>query len=659
MSIYEAGDTVTSVKGVGDITAEKLHKLGIYTVSDLLNHYPRNYIDFTKQVKIKQLKEKEPASFLAVINTPKSFFSGSGKLITQATATDQTGKITLTWFNNPYIKRLIQDGSEYSIAGKPSFFGPKLTIISPVIEEGNSFSLNTKGLVPVYPQTAGVTSKWLRKEIFEVLKQAEITDPLDVDLLTKNKLMNLYESLSSIHFPENSANRLRSDKRLAYNQHLRINLNNRLEQDKLGHSVAIKSNTQVDAEIKKKLPFTLTESQEKVIAQMYKDLHKPEFTHRLIQGETGSGKTALLLFAAGQCLNAGQSCAIMAPTEILANQHFHTFKKLFLFPGNLKLVTSGSHINTSSLPTVFIGTHALLNQLDQATKPPLAFIAIDEQHKFGVNQREVLLKRRPIPHLFNLSATPIPRTVALGLLGDIEISSLSHKPENRLPVKTFIVSPTKFKDSPKWLITKLSEKNQIFVVCPSIDDREQAISSVEREAKNYRRIIPGKFPILSIHGRMKPDEQKEVIAKFKDQHGGILIATSLIEVGIDIPTANIMIIHSAERFGLAQLHQLRGRVGRGGGQGYCFLVPSIDDEVEKERLQLLQKHDSGLVLAQKDLRLRGAGEVFGEKQHGSLQTRLKHFWSKKLFLTAKKDAIQIVREDKEKAKEIASRLLSW
>ncbi len=659
MTIYRAGDSITTVKGIGPVIAEKLEKLGIETVADLLKHYPSRYVDFTKQVKIRELKEKEPASFLGVISLPKSFFSGTGKMITQATATDQSGKISLTWFNNPYIKRLIKEGVEYSIAGKPSFFGPKLTIISPIIEEGNSFSINTKGLVPVYPQTAGVTSKWLRKKIYEVLKSSEIVDPIDNDLLTKNKLLPLGDSLSQIHFPSSSKTRLLSDKRLAYNEHLQINLVNRLEQERLGRSVVIKTNPEVDRQIKKKLPFTLTESQEKVIGQIEKDLQKPDFTHRLIQGETGSGKTALLLFAAGQCLSDDKSCAIMAPTEILANQHFQTFKQFFLFPKNVKLVTSSSRVETTDIPTVFIGTHALLNQLAGNLEPPLAFVAIDEQHKFGVSQREKLLQRRPIPHLFNLSATPIPRTVALGLLGDIEISSLTHKPGNRLPVKTFIVSPTKFKDSPKWLVGKLEEKNQIFVVCPSITEHDQKISSVETQTKNYRRLLPNKFPIWSIHGRMKPEEQAEVIVKFKESDGGVLVATSLIEVGIDIPTANVMIIHSAERFGLAQLHQLRGRVGRGGDQGYCFLVPSIDDEVEKERLQLLQKYDSGLKLAQKDLRLRGAGEVFGEKQHGSLQTRLKYFWSKKLFLTAKKDADQKVRENKEKARVIASRLLTW
>jgi ATP-dependent DNA helicase RecG len=432
-----------------------------------------------------------------------------------------------------------------------------------------------------------------------------------------------------------------------------------LELDKLGTSVALKILSKVDTETAGKLPFTLTSGQQKILKAIEKDLKTPEFTHRLIQGETGSGKTAPLIFAANQAISSGYSCAILAPTEILANQHFQTFGRYCLKPDCVQLVTAGNKINLNGHPTVFIGTHALLNQLPPDLKPPLAFVAIDEQHKFGVNQRDILMKRSPLPHIFNLSATPIPRTVALGLLGDIEISNIYHKPENRLPIKTFVVSPTKFKDSPKWLISQLEKGNRIFVVCPNISEHENQVSSVEKESKTYRKLLPEKFPLFSIHGKLSAQEQQQIIQRYKDHPGSVLVSTSLIEVGIDIPTANIMIIHSAERFGLAQLHQLRGRVGRGEEQGFCFLVPSVDDEVETERLQLLQKYHSGLLLAQKDLRLRGAGQIYGEKQHGVLQTRLRYFWSKNLFTGSKTDAKKLVGQNPQKALTIARDLLSW
>ncbi len=653
------GDSISTVKGIGPALSDKLTRLEILSVGDLLKHFPRSYMDFSKQVKIKDLRDKQPGSFLATITTPKTFYSGTGKLVTQATALDDTGRITLTWFNNPYIKKIITDGSQYSIAGKPSFFGKGLTLISPIIEAGDSFSINTKGMVPVYPQTEGVTSKWMRKKIFELLPSVKLNDPLDSQILKRHELLTLNEALQKIHFPSENKERWQADKRLSYNEHLRINITNRLELDNLGSSIGIKSKSKIHLDSIQNMPFEMTPDQQKTIKQIEKDLSKPEFTHRLIQGETGSGKTAPLVFAANQCLSAGFSCALLAPTEILATQHFSTFKKLLLFPDQISFITSSSPARLGRKPTLFIGTHALLNQLPEDISPSLAFVAIDEQHKFGVTQREILLKRSPVPHLFNLSATPIPRTVALGLLGDIQISNLHHKPSNRLPVKTYVVSPTKFKNSPKWLISELEKGNQIFVVCPNISEHDQAVSSVEKKFSEYRRLLPLKFPVSAIHGKVKPETQQEILRSFKETPGSVLIATSLIEVGIDIPSANIMVIHSAERFGLAQLHQLRGRVGRGEEQGYCFLVPSSDDDVETERLQLLQKYHNGLTLAQKDLRLRGAGEIFGQKQHGSLQTRLKYFWSKKLFLMAKADAGKIVKQGKQGAVEIARKLLTW
>ncbi len=658
-------DSITDIKGVGTVIQDKLERLGISTVGDLLKHFPHRYIDFTRQVTIKEIQKDSSVSFLATIDNVKTFYSQSKRLITQATARDSSGHLLLTWFNNPYIKRMITEGELYSIAGQVSFFGSVLTLISPVFEAGDSFSLNTKGLVPVYPQTAGITSRWLRKKIFELLDQTVITDPLEEDLIQKNGLITLNQAILQIHFPKSPDERWQADKRLSFNEHLRINLNNRLELLKLGKSISVKPDSNIDRQTQAKLPWPLTTGQQVTVSQVYSDLKKDEFTHRLIQGETGSGKTATLIFAANQCLSQGFSCAILAPTEILARQHYDTFTKFCLFPENVSLITSASAVILadagihSSKPTLFIGTHALFNHLKPNINPPLAFVAIDEQHKFGVAQRDLLLQRSPVPHLLNLSATPIPRTVALGLLGDINISTIHHKPINRLPTKTYVISTSKFKDSPHWLLSQLETGNQIFVVCPNITTHSGDVSSVEDMVKIYRKMIPDQFPIWSIHGKLNSLEQKSVLDRFKATRSSLLIATSLIEVGIDIPEANIMIIHSAERFGLAQLHQLRGRVGRGEGQGYCFLVPSTEDGVEIERLQLLQKYNSGMILAKKDLRLRGAGEVFGFKQHGALPTRLKYFWSKKLFTQAKTEARIMVDQKPTLAASVAGRLITW
>lgn len=650
-------DSVTQIKGIGDSISQKLSRLGIESVCDLINHFPSRYFDFSVPIPIKQLREGQTQSFIGTIGKVSTFFTGTGKLLTQCSVKDQSGKITLTWFNNPYIKRLIKENTVYTVAGKVSFWGKGLTVISPIIEEGDTPSINTRGFVPIYPLTEGITSKWLRTKIFQTLPAINISDPLTSDIIDPLGLLSEKEAYQNIHFPETKDLHYQADKRLSFNEHLRINISNQLELQNLGDSISLKIKNKTTQETSQKLPFTLTPDQEKTVKAIYKDLQNTEFTHRLIQGDTGSGKTATIIYAANQCLENNFSCAILAPTEILATQHFKTFISLSLFPKQTQLITGSSKDEVNfDKPSIFIGTHSLLTSLPTKMKYPLAFVAIDEQHKFGVKQRNELLNRTPIPHLFNLSATPIPRTVALGLLGDINISNISHKPLNRLPTKTYVMSPTHFKKSPDWLAGQLAKGSQIFVVCPNIQDHDTGVASVEKIAKQYQKIIPNKYPVLTIHGKMKPEEQNEILNNFKKQGSGVLVATSLIEVGIDIPTANIMIIHSAERFGLASLHQLRGRVGRGEEQGYCFLVPSNDDEEETERLQLLQKYRSGLILAQKDLRLRGAGEVFGTKQHGNLPTRLKYFWSKKLFLEAKQIAKSLVKKSPSIAKQIASKL---
>lgn len=650
-------DSVSSIKGVGDSISKKLERLNIETVFDLLNHYPSRYYDFTEPVKISMLREGKTQSFIGISGTAKTFFSKSGKLITQCSLSDKSGKIVLTWFNNPYIKRLLKENTSYTVAGKVSFWGKSLTVISPIIEEGDKPSINTSGLVPIYPQTEGINSRWLRKKIFEVLSSVKIDDPVEEKILNSLKLIDKTDAFKSIHFPKSKTDRFQADKRLSFNEHLRININNRLELNDLGESVSLIIHQQITKKTLDKFPFSLTSDQEKTISSIYKDLQKKEYTHRLIQGDTGSGKTATIIPAANQCIENNLSCALLAPTEILARQHYKTFLKTALYPNQIQLITGSLKEKIKvDKPYIYIGTHSLITHIPQALKYPLAFLTIDEQHKFGVKQREELVKRTPVPHLFNLSATPIPRTVALGLLGDIKISNITQSPTNRLRTKTFVVSPTHFKKSPDWLRLQLKNGSQIFVVCPNIIEHETGIASVEAISKIYKRITQDKYPVFTVHGKLKPEEQNKIISDFKKLGAGVLVSTSLIEVGIDIPTANIMIIHSAERFGLASLHQLRGRVGRGKEQGYCFLVPTTDNDEETERLQFVQKYKSGLILAQKDLRLRGAGDVFGTKQHGLLPTRLKYFWSKKLFLQAKRISIDLVKENPTKAKLIASKL---
>jgi ATP-dependent DNA helicase RecG len=630
--------SVASLPGIGPAYQNHLERINILTLTDLLQHFPSRFLDFSITTPIHLLKLKQSSSFKATIDSPTSFYSNSGKYITTATATDKTGNINLVWFNSRFISSLIKPNSTYTIAGTPTFYSKKLAIFSPQIElfTGKE-SLNTQGFVPIYPLTKGISSKWLRAKVKLLLNQTSVKETLSKATLQKLNLPNINQALSHIHFPPSLKHQDQADKRLAFNQHLKICQKNLREQKKRPPATKITINQPTHLSGLKKLPFKLTKDQTKALKDCYKDINSTTSSRRLIHGDTGSGKTAGLILLANQCLHSQFSFVLLAPTQILAKQHEATFKKMSLFPKDIKLITGNTQPSFPNKPCIYIGTHALLKQLPQTLKYPAAILAIDEQHKFGVKQRQALLKRDPSPHIINLSATPIPRTVALGLFGELNLSTIKEKPSNRLPIKTWVMDKKRLKNGQKWLSTQLKKGNKAFVVCPNIESKTAA--SIKDTLPKYKKDFGKDYPIWSLHGKTPPDKRDQILKEFDAAKAGILITTPLIEVGIDIPKANIIIIHSADRFGLAQLHQLRGRVGRGQQQAYCLVIPSHTEQTTIDRLQLLAKHSSGLKLAKLDLKLRGAGELFGKKQHGRLPVRLKYFWNKQLFQQAKKLAV--------------------
>ena len=657
-------DPLEELPGIGPAFQKTLSRLDLHSIRDLIHHYPSRYLDYRVHTPIRNLRAKRGVSFTAAISEPKRFVSKSGKLIIQAEAVDQTGKIKLTWFNNPYISRIIIPGQSYLIAGKTSFWADKLTIVSPIIERVGGTSIHTHGLVPIYPLTAKLSSRFLRQKINLALQTTQIEDPIPSLTVQKLNLMTYSESLRHIHFPKEIKDQRRADLRLAFNHHLAINLNNQIELKKLPPSPQITIDQKLHDNLIRVLPFTLTGDQQKAIQAGYLDLTKTTFTHRLVQGETGSGKTMVIFFYAAQVLANHSSFALLAPTEILAQQHYQTFLKLGLPEKQVILITGNNPLKKiPDKPAIFIGTHALFNQIPQKLIFPLVAIAVDEQHKFGVQQRQALSSRTPSPHLFNLTATPIPRTLALGLFGEVTITTLTHKPKNRLPVKTWVVSPSRYQNSQSWIKDQLKNGSKIFVVAPLIHESEKLkAESAEKIYHQYHQKYHSISPVLLIHGQIPEAKISETIDKFKKEKQAILVSTSIIEVGIDIPEADVIIIHSAERFGLASLHQLRGRVGRGERQSYCLLVPSTNEQEVEERLVLLTKYHSGLKLAKMDLRLRGSGELFGTRQHGWLPVRLKNFWNKTLFGQARQVALEIIGSDKSSEKEaaaIANNLVTW
>jgi ATP-dependent DNA helicase RecG len=627
---------VNRIAGIGPQIEKLLAKLNIITLEDLTNHYPTRHIDYAHPTKIAFLKTGVPGNFTATIENITHFTTKSGKPATQATAIDDTGKISLTWFYSRFISRVIREGEQYHIAGTATRWGRDLNIISPQIESIDKEALNTKGLVPVYPLTAGITAGRLRRFIKQDLNFLEINDNLTNDQLKKLNLPNQKEALNNIHFPKTITDKKQADKRLSFNKHLEIATQNLKEMLKLGDSPNLKLDPKLHQQIIKKLPFTLTDDQQKVIKDIYKDLSKKSPTHRLIQGDTGSGKTVITIFAAALTLQNEYSFMLMAPTQILANQHYQTFKKI-LKTKKIHLVTSNSKLQKiPKNPAIFIGTHSLINQIPKNLKYPIATVFIDEQHKFGVKQREALQTRSPHPHVFNLTATPIPRTIALGLFGEIDISTIKNNPQKDKNIKTFVVEKNHLeKKGFTWLEERLDRNDKIFVVAPLISKGKTSLSSAEEIYKKYHQVFGKKFPIYLLHGKIDEDKKQSIIENFKKDKSAILVATPVIEVGIDIKDATTIIIHSAERFGLASLHQLRGRVARIGGEGFCFLVPSISSQEESERLTLLTKYKSGLQLAKMDLKLRGAGKIFGEVQHGRFPVRLKFFYNRSLYNQAK------------------------
>lgn len=573
-----------------------LEKLGIKTERDLLYHLPFRYEDYSLLSKIKNLQEGETVTVRGKVLEIKNQYTRSAFVLQRALIEDDSGILEVLWFNQRFLTRVIHQGDQISLAGKIKKNGKKLLLKSPVYEINSQ--IHTGRVVPIYPETAGITSKWLRTKIFNLLDNS------------------VPEALKKVHFPKSLEEAEEARLQLAFDELFASQLE-ALKRKKERESKTVGNKFKI-VEIREKLKmfvdnlsFNLTGGQKKVIAEIYKDLAKDVPMNRLLQGDVGSGKTvvaALALLAAN--LN-GYQAVLMAPTEILANQHYETLKFLKL---NVGLATGSKKENLNS--KIIVGTHALLN-LKLAN---LGLVVIDEQHRFGVEQQTKLKEKGLNPHILTMTATPIPRAMALTLYGDLDISLLEEMPVGRLPVKTWAVPENKRAAAYQWI---RDQKTQTFIICPFIEESE-TLFTVKSARKEFENLSKNIFPDLKlglIHGKLKSQEKDKVLEEFKNKKLDILVATPVVEVGIDIPNATIMVVEGAERFGLAQLHQLRGRVGRSDRQSYCLLFA----EKGLERLKSLEKINNGLQLAEIDLRFRGPGERFGQAQHGHWALKIATF----------------------------------
>ncbi len=640
----DLSDSVKKIPLVGGHYANLLKKLEIDTVENLLFHIPLRYVDFSNKTNIKEAQIGKTITIEAEVEKIQNVYTKRGKNIQIAEVKDKTGSLNIVWFNQPYLYKTIRKGEIYYFSGKVNFFNFRKTMISPEFEKKETDErIHTGRLVPVYPLTKGVSSKWLRSRIRQALNiyKKSIKENLPQEDLDSFNIMERKRAFERAHFPQDKNEARKAKERLALDELLKLQLVSlykkaKWQKENKAEKLFI---DKAKEKFTKLIPFKLTEDQEKVISEIENDLKKEIPMNRLLEGDVGSGKTIVAAFAAFLAVNNRKQTVVMAPTEILAKQHYQTFSNIFKGQ-KISLVTS-SFKKIEKNAKIIIGTHSLLYQKEIFKKP--ALVIIDEQHKFGVFQRGKLIKsikKDKCPHILTMTATPIPRTIALTAYGHLDLSTINTMPSGRKKVLTWIVPEEKRKKAYEWIKNKIKkEKEQVFIICPLIEESEidsmkqvkSALSEYEKLKREFRE-----FKVEVLHGKLKPKDKDKIINDFRNKRIDILVSTPVVEVGVDIPNANIIVIETADRFGLAQLHQLRGRVGRGEKQGYCLLFSESKSKKTLKRLSALKEESSGLKLAEIDLKLRGPGELWGTKQHGFPKFKAANWQDTKLIQLARK-----------------------
>lgn len=647
----ELNQPIMELKGVGSELAKKLTMLGVRTIEGLLTNYPRRYDDYSNILPIARIKPG-PVTIKAVIKQVKGRYVRRGMHITEAVASDASGSVRLVWFNQPYRAAALKKETEYFISGQFELSYQRLSILNPSCELVSAFPVSTARIVSVYRETKGLKSVQIRKIVKEALTQTNITETLPDWLLTQNQLLSRAQAIQTMHFPANIEALEEARRRLGFEEVFELTLAALLNKYELrkDEALSIPFNKKLAREFVGHLPFKLTDAQRGVVWQIYQDLQKTQPMNRLLEGDVGSGKTVVATMAAVMAMRENFQVALMAPTELLARQHAETIHALLeplglaeqvsLLVGSLKPAqkqAAQKRVKSGDIRFI-IGTHALIAEKVDMHK--LGLVIIDEQHRFGVEQRKTLMsKAGHMPHVLNMTATPIPRSLALTLYGELDISIIDSKPPGRQPVFTKICSPNSRAQLYSKIDAQLEQGRQMFVVCPLITDSE-AMAAVSSTETIYEKLRTGPFKhrrIGILHGKMKPGEKNTIMEQFVMRKLDILVSTTVIEVGVDVPNASVILIEAADRFGLAQIHQLRGRVGRSGDQGYCFLMMS-DSSAPTRRLRALEQSSDGFALAELDLEIRGPGAIYGSMQHGQLDLRVAKLTDTKLIAAARSSA---------------------
>ncbi|HSR48904.1 MAG TPA: ATP-dependent DNA helicase RecG [Anaerolineales bacterium] len=654
---------LTSIPGIGPKSAKTLSRLDLETLGDLLWFLPRRYVDYSELKTINRLWYGEEVTVLGTIDEIQVRTTRGGRMkIVEAVVSDGSGSLRVTWFNQPWIAQQLRPGEAVALSGRVDQYLGRLTMNAPEWEPLDRQQLHTSRIVPIYSLTAGVTARWMRRVMNSVVRRLapQLPDPLPPDVLQRNDLVPVAEAIEQVHFPDSWEKLRRGQDRLAFEEMLLLQLGvmrQKREWAALKAAAYTVDETWIER-FRRGLPYALTAAQNHALEDLRHDLAAGRPMNRLLQGDVGSGKTVVAAAAAGIVVAGGGQVAILAPTSILAEQHHRTLRDLLgaagdLRPEGIRLLLGATPesekveirqgLGDGSIPIV-VGTHALLEEPVQFQR--LALAVIDEQHRFGVEQRAALRAKGDNPHLLVMTATPIPRSLALTVFGDLDLTVLDEMPPGRQPIETRVLLPVERSRAYRFVESQIEAEHQAFFIYPLVEESEKvaARAAVEEQSRLQKEVFPG-LAVGLLHGRMSGDEKETVMDAFRRGETQILVSTSVVEVGVDVPNATVMLIEGANRFGLAQLHQFRGRVGRGEHPSYCLLIPDADNETENERLRAMESTGDGFKLAEMDLEQRGPGEFLGSRQSGFADLQMARLTDVRLIERARREASRLLDAD--------------
>lgn len=654
--------SIKEIKGVGEKTEKLFAKLGIFQVEDLIRYFPRNYDTFLEPCTIASLIPGEKYAVEGVICEAVQIRKVRNLQIVTTTIRDNTGILKLTWFNMPFLRTILKKGSKFVFRGEVTGKQNVLIMEQPKYYSPEDYRKLLNTMQPVYGLTAGLTNHTVSRCVSKVLEEPEpslLEEFFPKSIKEKYQLMDYEDAIRKIHFPKNFEELKDARRRLVFEEFFffSLALQSLQESREMAKNTFVIKETKYTEQIIRNLPFALTDAQVKVFEEIQKDMQKEIAMTRLIQGDVGSGKSIVAVLALVLAAANGYQGAMMAPTEVLAKQHLQTIEKIIKenqLPFSAALLTGAtkakekkeiySRLEDGSLQLV-VGTHALIQEKVQYKN--LALVITDEQHRFGVNQRKGLSEKGSHPHILVMSATPIPRTLAVILYGDLDISVIDQMPAERLPIKNCVVDTSYRPNAYKFMEKEIAKGHQVYVICAMVEDSEnvEAENVVAYTAALQSQLSPG-ITVEYLHGKMKSDEKNQIMERFSRNEIQVLVSTTVIEVGINVPNATVMMIENAERFGLAQLHQLRGRVGRGPDQSYCIMVHGNEEEKTRQRLEILNKSTDGFFIASEDLKLRGPGDLFGIRQSGDFRFKVGDiFQDSGILQMASEGVMELKKED--------------